>query len=175
MELGATVCTPRNPQCLVCPVREHCQAREAGIQERIPPVRKAKATPLEVRVTVCVRRGEEWLIERRPAEGRWAGMWQFVTRPAVGGVAPPAGKGLSKAVIRALIALETTPGRPVGLVTHGLTHRRYEFHVFACELVGAAGGIVNDRRQEWVTLGELDRYPLPRPQLKIAALLGRAN
>ena len=36
MELGATVCTPRNPQCLICPVRKFCRAYEMGIQDRIP-------------------------------------------------------------------------------------------------------------------------------------------
>ena len=46
MELGATVCTPRSPKCLLCPVRDHCEAQSAGVQELIPPRRKAKPTPL---------------------------------------------------------------------------------------------------------------------------------
>src|SRR4030095_7135425 len=50
MELGATVCTPRNPQCLLCPVREHCAAFAAGVQERIPPPRKTKEKPVHPRV-----------------------------------------------------------------------------------------------------------------------------
>jgi A/G-specific adenine glycosylase len=80
MELGATVCTPRSPQCLICPVRAHCEAFAAGVQERIPAPRKAKPTPLLRRWTFCVERpGGEWLIEQRPSTGRWAGMWQFVT------------------------------------------------------------------------------------------------
>jgi len=70
MELGATVCIPRSPQCLICPVREHCEAFAAGVQETIPPARKAKETPLLRRVTFCVRRGEQWLIEQRPATGQ---------------------------------------------------------------------------------------------------------
>ena len=57
MELGATVCTPRSPQCLICPVREHCEAFAAGVQERIPAPRKAKPTPLLRRATFCIRRG----------------------------------------------------------------------------------------------------------------------
>src|SRR5205807_1808458 len=46
MELGALVCTPRSPQCLICPVRQHCEAFAAGAQQRIPAPRPAKSTPL---------------------------------------------------------------------------------------------------------------------------------
>ena len=42
MELGATVCIPRSPQCLVCPVREHCAAQAAGVQDRIPAPKRAR-------------------------------------------------------------------------------------------------------------------------------------
>jgi A/G-specific adenine glycosylase len=44
MELGATICTPRSPQCLLCPVAKFCGARKLGIQELIPEKRKKRAT-----------------------------------------------------------------------------------------------------------------------------------
>lgn len=44
MELGAMICTPRSPQCLLCPVAEFCEARKLGLQERIPEKRKKRAT-----------------------------------------------------------------------------------------------------------------------------------
>jgi A/G-specific adenine glycosylase len=163
MELGATVCTPKNPQCLICPVREHCAAFAAGVQERIPAPRKAKPTPLNRRVTFCIRRGDRWLIEQRPAKGRWAGMWQFVT------VEAPANDGVPRSVAR-LLPVRTTDPFKLGTVTHGLTHRRYEFHVYACECAGAEGaGDAGGRR--WTTLEGLSEYPLPRPHLKMVELL----
>ena len=79
MELGAMICTPRNPQCLLCPVREHCDAFAAGVQERIPVAKKSTPTPLVHRRTYCIHHKNHWLIEQRPAKGRWAAMWQFVT------------------------------------------------------------------------------------------------
>lgn len=152
MELGALICTPRAPQCLLCPVREQCEAFAAGVQERIPPPRKAKATPLFKRHILCVRQGDRWLIEQRPATGRWAGMWQFVTvDPEKDG--SPVGLGKRRAI---------------GTVTHGLTHRRYEFDVFVCE----GGKVVTDGTgRRWLTLAELDEYPLPRPHVKVAGML----
>ena len=155
MELGATVCTPRSPQCLICPVRANCAAFAAGVQETIPAPKKAKPTPLHRRATYCIRRGDEWLIEQRPAKGRWAGMWQFITVDA-------AAKNIS---------LPISKPRKLGMVTHGLTHRRYEFDVFACDCAAAenAGDASSTRR--WSTLEGLDEYPLPRPHLRIVEML----
>ena len=170
MELGATVCTARAPRCIFCPVQAHCAAFAAGVQERIPPPKKAKARPVERRWTFCVRRGDEWLIEQRPAKGRWAGMWQFLTTAA------GAGKPDAAAVAAlAGIPLRTTP-RPIGAVSHGLTHRQYEFDVFACD---AASNCVTDVQntaatpRRWVRLEKLSDHPLPRPHVRIAALLAR--
>jgi A/G-specific adenine glycosylase len=53
MELGATICTPRSPQCLLCPVAKFCRARKLGIQELIPEKRKKRAT-VEVQLAAAV-------------------------------------------------------------------------------------------------------------------------
>jgi A/G-specific adenine glycosylase len=150
MELGATVCTPRNPKCLICPVREHCEACAAGVQEKIPVRKKSKPTPLIKRWIFCIQRGDRWLIEQRPAKGRWAGMWQFITR---------------ESDQAALLPVRTTRPEKLGLICHALTHRRYEFQVLRCEAIDP------DTGGTWVTLGELERYPLPRPHVKVAQLL----
>ncbi|MEO6434429.1 MAG: A/G-specific adenine glycosylase [Tepidisphaeraceae bacterium] len=148
MEMGATVCTPRSPKCSACPVREYCQAQAAGVQERIPAPKKAKPTPLLKRDVLCIRRGEKWLIEQRPATGRWARMWQFVTVERAKSV--PAGS------------------KSIGVVTHALTHRRYHFRVLSCRGPAPENGPL---LRKWLTLGELDHFPLPRPHVKIAAML----
>jgi A/G-specific adenine glycosylase len=151
MELGATVCTPRSPKCLVCPVREHCEAQAAGVQEQIPPPRKAKATPLLRRDVLCIREGEKWLIEQRPTKGRWAGMWQFVTIPSDR-------------------STRSNGHKQIATVTHGLTHRRYRFRVFTTSHLPREHAESATSRV-WVTLHELDKYPLPRPHVKIAQML----
>ena len=55
--------------------------------------------------------------------------------------------------------------------THGLTHRRYEFRIFRAQPVNGELAAGDGRPRQWVTLSELDRYPLPRPHLKVAQLL----
>jgi A/G-specific adenine glycosylase len=155
MELGATICTPRNPQCLVCPVRMHCEAQAAGMQEKIPAPRRAKPTPLVRRRTYCIRQRDRWLIEQRPGRGRWAGMWQFVTIDHDSDPQLP-------------VSIES-PAR-LGIVTHALTHRRYEFDVYTAE-AGAPETMADNRPRRWVALDRLSDYPLPRPHLKIAEML----
>jgi len=150
MELGATVCTPRNPKCLVCPVQKHCEAFAAGMQESIPLRRKAKKTPLLKRWTFCIRRGDRWLIEQRPPKGRWAGMWQFVTRE-------------SNDV--ELLPVRVSRPRELAMIEHALTHRRYEFRAMQC------GAIDSNGDGTWVTLKQLDRYPMSRPHVKLAEIL----
>jgi A/G-specific adenine glycosylase len=163
MELGATVCTPRSPKCLVCPVRRYCRAAEAGLQETIPRSRQRRASPLLARWTICISMGERWLIERRPDKGRWAGLWQFPTIEACDAEA-------DAAVVGKKVGLPIRGLRQIGEVRHLLTHRRYVFSVFA------ATGVSRGKKQpepvrRWVRLGELTQYPLSRPQVKISEMI----
>jgi A/G-specific adenine glycosylase len=151
MELGALLCVPRTPRCLHCPVCAHCAAYAAGVQDRIPPPKPAKELPLLRRRTYCITDGIRWLIEQRPATGRWAGMWQFITIDPAGAELP----------------LKIRDVRPLGSVSHGLTHRRYEFEVVRCRGVGEESVAT----RKWVTLEEIDHFPLPRPHVKIAQML----
>ncbi len=153
MELGATVCIPRSPQCLICPVAEACESRAAGVQEQIPPAKRAAPTPLVERSVYVLSRprpgGElEYLIEQRPPTGRWAGMWQFLT---LDDSAPPPIGSLTE----------------LGEVRHALTHRRYRFRVFR----GEASKVDLKSNQRWSTAAELDQHPMPKPHLTIARML----
>jgi A/G-specific adenine glycosylase len=150
MELGALVCVPRTPRCLHCPVSVHCAAYAAGVQDRIPPAKPAKELPLLRRRTYCITDGRRWLIEQRPATGRWAGMWQFLTIDSA-----------------EELSLSVKDTRALGTVTHGLTHRRYEFEVVTCRTDGKSNGAT----RKWVTLEQIDEFPLPRPHVKIVQML----
>ena len=75
MDLGATVCTPRNPACGICPWRDPCRARSAGTAADLPRKAPKKAKPVR-RGTVYVGRRTDgaWLLETRPASGLLGGM-----------------------------------------------------------------------------------------------------
>ncbi len=191
MELGATVCTPLKPRCEQCPVRKNCAAFALGKVDLIPPRKEAKPTKLNRRVVLCilrtVRRTTEVLIEQRPATGRWAGMWQFVTldpgnhtKSAGSGEADSAtdlsslrsgAEGVAKNVA-AKIAGSTTPPTHFMSLRHQLTHRRYAFEAFTVHALArrsAKSTIPGEMR--WVSIDRLSDYPLPKPHVLIAAKL----
>ena len=78
MDLGATVCTPRNPACNNCPVSSGCYASEHGATHMLP--RKGQRLQRKTKSTAMVmvrNRNGEVLLERRPAAGIWGGLWSF--------------------------------------------------------------------------------------------------
>lgn len=81
MELGALVCTPKSPNCLPCPVMEHCAARIAGRELELPVKTKAKPPRVELRASVIVtgqgEREGKVLVRQRPDSGLLAGMWEL--------------------------------------------------------------------------------------------------
>jgi A/G-specific adenine glycosylase len=160
MELGATICTPRQPRCPICPVRRFCEAAAAGLQETIPLPRKSRPTPILARCTVCVHRNNRWLLERRPRSGRWAGLWQFPTIEADHSAS-------AADAIGRRIGVPIRDLREIGEVRHALTHRRYVFTGF----IATASSAPQFSNRKWIRLEDLDQFPLSRPQLRIAELL----
>ena len=157
MELGALICTPRSPQCLICPVRENCQANAQGLQEKIPPPKPGKVTPLCERWTFCIRHENRYLVQQRPPTGRWAGMWQFFTTES-----QP--QTPSSQLIKSQFSMRVSEPVSLGIVDHVLTHRRYRFDVFICQTTDPITG-------NWATLAELNDRPMPKPHLKIRDML----
>ncbi len=88
MELGATVCVPRTPECARCPLADDCLARRNGtVGERPRPKRRAALPEREFGVAVLVRpkkSGPELLLVRGPEDGLLGGLWQFPTEPLAG-------------------------------------------------------------------------------------------
>ncbi len=146
MELGATVCTSRSPRCLTCPVRRHCAAKAAGLEETIPPPKQTRQLPrVERHVWRVETDDNRLLVEQRPTSGRWASMWQFISRPA--GSPPP---------------VELDGVRSLGTISHALTHRKYQFHVSRARLVGQVP-------DAFVAADEqaLDKLAMPKPHVRI--------
>lgn len=77
MDLGATICTPRNPACGLCPLMGECAGRKAGIAETLPRKTPKKAKPTRYGVAfVAVRADGAVLLDRRPQTGLLGGMME---------------------------------------------------------------------------------------------------
>jgi A/G-specific adenine glycosylase len=166
MDLGATVCTPRAPNCPECPVRQNCQARDLGIQEKRPVVLKRPATPHYIVTAAVICREHRVLITQRPLDGLLGGMWEFP-----GGKLQP-GEDLAACLQREIceelgVSVEVQ-GR-MGVYKHAYTHFRVTLHAFHCTLHNGISPLpqqVNDLR--WVAPADLPGFPMGKIDRQIA-------
>ena len=75
MDLGATVCTPKKPLCLYCPMQEHCQAHQQGLEQQLPFKKAKKPVPVKSAQILLLKDKAHWLWQQRPNSGLWGGLW----------------------------------------------------------------------------------------------------
>jgi len=130
MDLGAQICTPKAPRCLICPLQGHCRARASGEPESLPVKPPKKAVPERRGTAFWITRGEGrevWLVTR-PASGMLGGMRAL---PDDGWSARADGSGD--------VPLEGA-WRSLGAVRHGFTHASLTLEVRALEAADTPPG-----------------------------------
>ena len=75
MDLGATVCTPKKPLCLYCPMQAHCQAHQQGLEQQLPFKKTKKPVPVKSAQVLLIKDQQHWLWQQRPHSGLWGGLW----------------------------------------------------------------------------------------------------
>ncbi len=126
MELGAMVCVPQRPSCLVCPLIAECAAQKRGQVELYPPKKEARAVPVVEVVTLVLRCRGEVLLLRRPAAGLWGGLWEPATLPCEPAETHEAAF-LRLGRERLGLDLGDRPAQPLSPFVHVLTHREMRF------------------------------------------------
>lgn len=168
MDLGATVCLPRNPNCPICPLRSLCQARAGGFQEQRPVLKPKPEVPhYTVTAAVLLRNGKV-LLAKRPSRGLLGGMWEF-----------PGGKVEAQETLAECLGREIREelgagiyvGQPLGVFRHAYTHFRITLHAFLCELVGDEPRPIQAAELAWVALPDLAEYPMGKVDRQIARRL----
>jgi A/G-specific adenine glycosylase len=139
MELGALICVPANPRCGSCPLRPVCVAWQTGRQDELPN-RGARRQPIRViQDAAWIRRGSRFLLQKRPATGLLAGMWEL----------PP------------LTGNSTRPCRPLLTLRHSITNKAITLRVFKCPPTSSRKAPANQR---WFSPADLPRLSLPAAQ-----------
>ncbi|MEM0983895.1 MAG: A/G-specific adenine glycosylase [Planctomycetota bacterium] len=149
MELGATVCVPKGARCDRCPVAAHCAARASGRQEEIPlPKIKAKQKRVYAVATVDRDARGRVLVEQRPRDGMWAGLWQT---PTVETDTEPETQPETEAGAAGVVAA----------FEYITTHRIFEVRV----ILGSGGRAIGGRRR--VAVSELDGLGISNLQRRV--------
>ncbi len=150
MDLGATVCVPRNPACMVCPFAEDCEARRQGRTGELPHRRARKALPERRTTMLLVTRDDDVLLERRPPAGIWGGLWSL---PETAGDPVVAAARYGDVVSTAI-----EPG-----VTHGFTPFVLHATVLRATVRAAPAAGSPAMPMRWVASGDLRDLGLPAP------------
>ena len=168
MELGALLCTPRNPNCSGCPIATGCRARIENRTAELPVKAKRGAVRHDVIGVGIVFDSKGRILIARRKEGLLGGLWEF-----------PGGKRKGREKIRDTVireVLEETgltvePGQALPPVTHAYSHFTVTIHPFLCErIAGRAKALASDE-VSWVKPDELKHYPFPAANRKIEAAL----
>ena len=160
MDLGATICVPAKPNCLICPVRDFCRATKAGDPARYPLRAPRPTRPLRKGVVFWLERADgALLLRRRPEEGLLGGLMEF---PSTDWRSDSweLDEALASAPCRAAWQ------EVAGIVTHGFTHFELELTVVRARLArGKPAGV-------WAQPEELGRHALPTLMRRVAAHMG---
>lgn len=123
MELGATVCLPSKPQCLLCPVQAWCGALAHGRVSQLPPPKRATARKkLALAIAVAVRKNTV-LLARRNESGLFGGLWEM---PSV----EIGSEEQGAAAIRRLLGKRAAIGPEMSAIDRTLTHRDLRLHLY---------------------------------------------
>jgi A/G-specific adenine glycosylase len=170
MDLGATVCTPRQPDCPHCPVNDLCAAYALGLQEQRPVLEPKPSQPHYTVAAAVIQRDAQVLIAQRPANGLLGGMWEFP-----GGKLQP-GEDLAGCLQREIkeeLGARVAVHEQIGVYQHAYTHFRVTLHAFRCSLAGGEPCNLEHASLVWTPLAELKNYPMGKIDRTIATRLAQ--
>ncbi len=164
MELGATVCLPQNPLCLLCPLNTTCQAKQKNVQGNFPPAKvKAPSKKIEVSAAVIHRNGKTY-IQQRPQKGLMGGLWEFPGGKIEKGETP---EDCLRREIEEELGVQIKIKEKILTIKHSYTQFRVTLHVFTCTLLPGKIRATCCEQWKWVAPQNINEYPFPAANVKI--------
>jgi A/G-specific adenine glycosylase len=157
MDLGATICKPKNPNCSICPMTSICRARLLDLQNMLPVTRKAPAIPRRqaAAAVLCNQEGMLLVVQRPPA-GLLASLWKLP-----GGFIDDAENmesGLKRSVKEEL-GISIRVGKKLVSANHAYTHFRLTLQTYDCRLLKGLPEPLGCQDWRWVSPADLKKLP----------------
>ncbi|XZE34711.1 A/G-specific adenine glycosylase [Pirellulaceae bacterium SH501] len=172
MELGSQVCTPKEPSCSECPLRELCPTFAHGEQAEIPSPKPPKVYEDRVEAAILVQNDSRELLVRRCQPGeRWAGLWDF---PRFDVTTAQSAPQLHQSISE---QFESRFGSSICLqeellqIKHGVTRYRITLRCFRATMNVAANQVseaTEERDTQWCSVSNLKEIPLSSTGKRIA-------
>ena len=171
MELGATICTPRQPRCGACPVGDQCIARQELPDPSVLPRKQPRKQRHHHHVAAgIVHKGNEMLIVQRPLDGLLGGLWEFpggITKDGVDGE-----EFLVRELKRAL-GIDIRVDRPLATVKHAFTHFEITLRGYFCTYLGGEARNREGNDCRWVRLDGLTNFAFPRAHNRLIEAMSK--
>ena len=161
MDLGASICTPKKPACVLCPLNEDCAARAQSTQEAFPRKAQKKSGALRRGAAFVVIRGDELLVRSRPEKGLLGGMTEVPGSDWIAGQDDAAAR-LHAPDLKAVSRWH----RKAGVVTHVFTHFPLELVVYTARVPARTRA---PHGMRWVPIATIEDEALPNVMRKVVA------
>jgi A/G-specific adenine glycosylase len=170
MELGAMVCTPRNPECRRCPLNRNCLAYKSGLVEDFPKRLKTAPLPVYSIAIGVVKKRNHILITQRKPEGLLGGLWEF-PGGKIGKDEEP--QTACAREIKEEVNLTVKIDSYITRVRHAYTHFKIIVDVFCCRFVSGKVKLNGPVDYRWIRLNQIDKFPFPKANHKFIPFLKR--
>lgn len=171
MDLGATICTPRQPRCDNCPLNALCLARELGLQAQLPVSARRAAQPMRRALIAVVTCGDRVLVSRRTAT-LLGGLWAF---PSIESDDPGDVRTVDDLAEHVGGLLGHAPGRPqalLGEIRHTYTHFKLSAQAVSFKVTSEQ---LNTDDVQWAHIRELGELAMGKVDRRVAEALGRPD
>jgi A/G-specific adenine glycosylase len=171
MELGATVCTPVNPDCSRCPLGHGCLAKRLGIQHELPELpRRPEPTPLHMVAAIVERRGRLLLVKVPLGASRWAGLWQL---PSSEVRKRETAEAAAARTLAELVGLTATVGEHFLSLRHAVTRYRVTLDAYRCRAERGSARSLGVADVGWKTRHEVGELALPAAHRRLVRALAK--
>lgn len=164
MDLGAGPCGRRNPNCAACPLHDGCLAREQGLQNQLPTPKPRTALPERSCHMLLWVRNNHVLLQRRPAQGIWGGLWslpEFETYDTLAQFCTNQG-------------VELRPEAQLATLQHTFTHYRLNIHPWLLNVEDTTNEPAGPD-QNWLSMDALETVGMPAPVSKLLSGIGQST
>jgi A/G-specific adenine glycosylase len=160
MDLGSMLCTPKEPDCDHCPLRDVCKGRASGKPERYPSKSMRRTIPHVKSVSAVIRKDRKVLLNQRPPAGLLGGLWEFPNWKSEAKTKPRL-----KSDIKKEIGIDVEVKKFIGTYKQTFSHFKLSLHVYYCQPMNGEG------KGKWVAVKNLPLLPMSRIHRRIAEVI----
>jgi A/G-specific adenine glycosylase len=165
MELGALLCTPRQPDCSRCPLQSQCEAHRSRRTDQLPRLAPRPVTTARRLIAFLVHKNGCYLVRQRPSHGVNADLWEFpnleieATFPLPHSAPPKFDPNSLRHRARQELGLSLADLRYLSTVRHSITRYRIELTAFHADWDKGSSSRTAPRTHRWLDLDTLKKLP----------------